>query len=111
MEEEKAPQEQGENSLENSEERKMFKAVCSECGKDCEVPFEPEEGKSVKCKECYIKNRPRRFNRNRRFDRGPRKMHSAKCGKCGKNCEVPFEPKGDKPVLCQECYRESKGFA
>lgn len=33
--------------------REMHKAVCSECGKECEVPFKPAEGKPVYCKECY----------------------------------------------------------
>ena len=33
--------------------REMHKAVCSECGQECEVPFKPTEGKPVFCKECY----------------------------------------------------------
>ena len=37
--------------------RKMHKAVCSECGNECEVPFQPTEGKPVYCKECYMKRR------------------------------------------------------
>lgn len=43
----------------NSEPREMHKAVCSECGKECEVPFKPVEGKPVFCRECYAKRRPR----------------------------------------------------
>jgi len=39
--------------------RKMHKAVCSECGQECEVPFKPSEGKPVFCKECYMKRRKR----------------------------------------------------
>ncbi|MEW6295869.1 MAG: CxxC-x17-CxxC domain-containing protein [Candidatus Diapherotrites archaeon] len=38
-------------------ERKMYKAVCSDCGQDCEVPFQPTEGKPVYCRECYQKHR------------------------------------------------------
>ncbi len=37
--------------------REMHKAVCSECGKECEVPFKPTEGKPVYCKECFMKKR------------------------------------------------------
>ncbi len=37
--------------------REMHKATCSECGKKCEVPFKPQEGKDVYCKECYAKRR------------------------------------------------------
>ena len=28
------------------------------------------------------------------------------CDKCGVNCEVPFKPSGDKPVLCSDCFRK-----
>ena len=44
------------------EERKMYKTTCSDCGQEAEVPFEPEEGKDVYCKECYQKRRPRNQN-------------------------------------------------
>jgi CxxC-x17-CxxC domain-containing protein len=37
--------------------REMHKAVCSECGKECEVPFKPTEGKPVYCKDCYASKR------------------------------------------------------
>lgn len=37
--------------------RKMYKAVCAECGKECEVPFKPDPDKPVYCKECYAKRR------------------------------------------------------
>jgi CxxC-x17-CxxC domain-containing protein len=40
--------------------REMHKAVCSECKKDCEVPFKPTAGKPVFCKECYAKKAPKR---------------------------------------------------
>ena len=36
-----------------SEERTMHKATCSKCGKECEVPFKPTEGKPVYCRDCY----------------------------------------------------------
>ncbi len=34
-------------------DREMHKAKCSECGKDCEVPFKPTQGKPVYCKDCF----------------------------------------------------------
>ena len=43
----------------NREPREMHKAVCSECQKECEVPFKPAEGKPVYCRECYMKKKPR----------------------------------------------------
>ena len=38
------------------QEREMFPATCSECGKETMVPFRPSGDKPVYCKECY---RPR----------------------------------------------------
>ena len=40
--------------------RQMFPAVCAECGKETEVPFEPREGRPVYCSDCYRKVRPSR---------------------------------------------------
>ncbi|MEI8129943.1 MAG: CxxC-x17-CxxC domain-containing protein [bacterium] len=36
-------------------EEGKFKAVCSSCGKETMVPFEPEAGRPVYCKECIAK--------------------------------------------------------
>lgn len=41
------------DSRSQSGPREMHKAVCAECGAECEVPFKPTEGKPVYCKECY----------------------------------------------------------
>ena len=40
--------------------RQMFPAVCAECGKETEVPFEPREGRPVYCSDCYRKTRQSR---------------------------------------------------
>jgi len=37
--------------------KEMHKAVCSECGEECEVPFKPTQGRDVLCKECYKKKK------------------------------------------------------
>jgi CxxC-x17-CxxC domain-containing protein len=44
-----------------------------------------------------------------RGNEGPREMFKAVCGKCGKDCEVPFRPSGDRPVFCSECFQNSRG--
>lgn len=36
--------------------------------------------------------------------RDMRPMHKAVCADCGKNCEVPFRPSGDRPVYCKNCF-------
>ena len=33
--------------------KEMHPAKCSECGKACEVPFKPTEGKPVYCRDCF----------------------------------------------------------
>ena len=37
--------------------REMHKAVCSECKKECEVPFKPREDRPIYCKDCYSKRK------------------------------------------------------
>lgn len=37
--------------------REMHKAVCSDCGQECEVPFKPTEGRPVYCRNCFPKHK------------------------------------------------------
>ncbi len=47
------------------------------------------------------------FQSNRQRDnRGRREMFSAVCSQCGKDCQVPFRPTGEKPVYCSDCYEK-----
>ena len=81
-----------------------------------------------KNKKRFGKNEPGRAGKRafERFDSGDsggrsgkrdferRIMHEAICDRCGKKCEVPFKPSGNKPVYCSDCfkkneYSESKG--
>ena len=41
------------------ETRQMFPAICASCGAECEVPFEPRDGRPVYCNECFSKVRNR----------------------------------------------------
>ncbi len=43
------------------ENREMTKVICSDCGKEAEVPFKPTEGRPVYCRECFAKHRSPRF--------------------------------------------------
>ncbi len=38
--------------------KEFFKATCSDCGKECDVPFKPTEGRPVYCRDCFQKHRP-----------------------------------------------------
>jgi CxxC-x17-CxxC domain-containing protein len=42
------------------------------------------------------------------YDRGSREMHSATCASCGKEAQVPFVPRGDKPVYCSDCFQQQR---
>jgi len=49
-------------------------------------------------------NRPARQDSNYR----ERVLHKAVCADCGKECEVPFKPSGERPVYCRECFSKRK---
>jgi len=40
---------------------------------------------------------------------GRLQMHDAICDECNKECEVPFMPSGNKPVLCRNCFDKVNG--
>ena len=46
------------DSLGGYQQREMFPAVCAQCGKDTEVPFQPRQDRPVYCRECYAKVKP-----------------------------------------------------
>ncbi|MEK7653351.1 MAG: CxxC-x17-CxxC domain-containing protein [Patescibacteria group bacterium] len=39
----------------DSDNKRMFEAVCSKCGNKCEVPFRPTGDKPVYCSQCFDK--------------------------------------------------------
>ena len=40
---------------------------------------------------------------------GTREMFSATCASCGREARVPFQPRGDRPVYCSDCFRSQSG--
>jgi CxxC-x17-CxxC domain-containing protein len=49
---------------------------------------------------------PKRFG-DRDSSGGGFKLHKVICDKCGRECDVPFQPTGDKPIYCRSCFREN----
>ena len=49
--------------------QQMFKTICSNCGKECEVPFKPSGAKPVYCRECFQNNRNSNDLRSDNFPR------------------------------------------
>lgn len=50
----------------------------------------------------YNQQKPRRFS-----DTTEKTYYPATCGTCGNECQVPFQPTGEKPVLCSDCFKKS----
>jgi len=90
----------------------MHRAVCDNCGKECEVPFRPTQGKPVYCSNCFENQRggsdSARFERRDSGRSEERQMFDAVCADCGNNCKVPFMPSSDKPVFCSNCFGSKK---
>ena len=86
--------------------------TCVECGKDFtftvgEQEFYKSRGlqnEPSRCPECRAARRQNRY----RGSGQPRVMHPAVCANCGAECEVPFQPKEERPVYCSTCYAEMK---
>lgn len=54
----------------------------------------------------------RDFGGGKSFGRGPgRPMFKAVCHTCGKECEVPFRPIGDRPIFCKDCFNKDGNTA
>lgn len=48
----------GGGSSYSSGPRQLYPAVCSACGTETEVPFQPRTDKPVYCRECFAERRP-----------------------------------------------------
>ena len=40
--------------------------------------------------------------------RGPRETFQAICAQCGVQTDLPFKPRGDRPVYCRDCFRSKR---
>ena len=80
--------------------------VCKECSNEFvftagEQEFYAEKGfenEPARCRDCRDKRR--RGSR----ENSERHMHAVICAECGKETEVPFEPKTERPVYCRDCF-------
>jgi len=41
--------------------------------------------------------------------RGKTLLYPAVCASCGKETQVPFLPRGERPVYCRECFGQRRG--
>jgi CxxC-x17-CxxC domain-containing protein len=86
---------------------------CSDCRTTFTFSAEEQEqfasrgytNEPKRCPACRQARKSERYGSSSSY--GPRRqMFPAKCAECGKDTEVPFEPRGDKPVYCSDCYRK-----
>ena len=93
---------------------------CLDCGAPFtfgaeEQEFFAEKGFTNEPKRCPTCRTARKANRQQSGgggggygDRPPRQMYPVVCAECGKDTEVPFQPRGDKPVYCSDCYNKTR---
>lgn len=86
---------------------------CKDCGNDFtwtadEQEFYQEKGFNapLRCKECRLKARA--AHGQDRGNGGPRQSFPITCSECGAQDTVPFQPRGDKPVLCRNCFQKKR---
>ncbi len=86
---------------------------CFDCG--AAFIFSPEEqelfaskgytNEPKRCPSCREARRANRYNSTAGY-RPRRQMYPVVCAECGKETEVPFEPRQDRPVYCSDCYNK-----
>ena len=84
--------------------------TCQDCGtsfvfSESEQQFFSERGYTppMRCPDC---RRARR--EGRRDHRRERVMTDIICSSCGKEAQVPFVPRPDRPVYCSECHSQQQ---
>ena len=83
--------------------------ICRDCGKEFTFTVGEQEfymsrgllSEPTRCRECRAARRRDRVGVTRQ-------MYPAICASCGRECEVPFEPRGDRPVYCNECFAKMR---
>ena len=93
--------------------------TCSDCGQDftftaADQAFFSERGFSTpkRCKNCRIAKKGAQGQgggSGSGYRSAPTQGTSVVCSSCGQLTTVPFEPRGDRPVYCRDCYQSHKG--
>jgi CxxC-x17-CxxC domain-containing protein len=95
--------------------------TCSDCGATFTFSAQEQEqfatrGYTNEPKRCLPCRQARKAQQggnssgsygNSGYNSAPRQMFAVKCATCGKDAQVPFQPRGDRPVYCSDCYRKT----
>ena len=85
--------------------------TCRECGAE----FTFTAGEQEFFRSRGLENEPgrcppcRAARRRGLASRTERQYFDAICASCGCETKVPFEPRGDRPVYCNECFEKVRG--
>ncbi|MFH0768618.1 MAG: zinc-ribbon domain containing protein [Chloroflexota bacterium] len=87
---------------------------CADCGREftftaAEQEFFQSKGytnEPKRCPECRRTRKATRYGDSGGGFRSRRQMYPAVCAQCGKETEVPFEPREGRPVYCSDCYNK-----
>lgn len=96
--------------------------TCIDCGREFvfssgEQRFYEQKGfqnKPNRCPDCRQARKTMRSSNSGGGERGggrQREMFTATCSQCGGVAEVPFNPRGDKPVYCRDCFQTRPSFS
>ena len=83
---------------------------CVDCGSSFTFTAEEQEfydskGFVNEPKRCLPCRQSRKSQRSGGGSYGARRqMYPAVCATCGKDTDVPFEPRNGRPVYCSDCY-------
>ena len=94
----------------NYEDRTL---TCQDCGQPFtfsadDQSFHATKGFTNEPKRCTSCREVRRNERNGGYRQGQREMHTVVCAECGKDATVPFQPRGDRPVYCSDCFNKQR---
>jgi len=94
-------------------ENQDINLTCKDCGQSFSWSADEQEfykqknfSAPLRCKDCRVKARAK-FNGGG-GNGGSRQSFPITCGQCGAQDTVPFQPRGDRPVLCRNCFKKGE---
>lgn len=91
--------------------------TCRDCGRQfvfsaSEQEFYAQKGflhEPGRCPECRAARKVNRGGAGQPGPRREREMFPAVCARCGKETEVPFQPRTERPIYCSDCFAIVRG--
>jgi CxxC-x17-CxxC domain-containing protein len=93
--------------------------TCRDCNKEfaftaseqefyAQKGFTSDPGRCPDCREARKSQRGTTGSNTRRADTPRRETFTATCSGCGGVAELPFNPSGDRPVYCRDCFSKRR---